>query len=262
MDRLFSNDRHGIDIRYEQDASTYRFDASKCKAANRGLPNRFSHQDLTANHSQGPMQKAFRFGKTQGMQANPNKLDDDCELSGHKVFFKSLRKSTNKDMVFEALSVYGKIRFVRLPYSKAKQANLGYGYVIYEDKSIADYVLKQVKTVRIGDKDIKMQAYHTKSATLLQDTKTIEMIIDKYQSDLPEDSFSVRPGFHYDESQRQDGKGLAVNKQAYFSRWQVHSIKPTHSSYYMLTKKDPIDRPSSKDGIQFRILLGRGSKAA
>ena len=96
-----------------------------------------------------------------------------------KVFFKSLRKFTTKESVVAALSSFGPLSYVRLPFSKSKNRNIGYGYVVYQDQAIAERVVSEVKRVEIDGKLIELTKYASASeaagaeeADIKADTKT------------------------------------------------------------------------------------------
>ena len=75
------------------------------------------------------------------------------------MLFKSLSKQSTKESVANALSVDGKLKFVRFPFSKNTQKNLGYGYFIYENITIGFFVLNSVKEVKIDEKKIQLQPF-------------------------------------------------------------------------------------------------------
>ena len=76
-----------------------------------------------------------------------------------KVFFNYLKKGSTQESIAESLSIYGKLKYVRLPFFKNTKKNLVNGYAAYEDLTIASFVLNSVKQADIDGKMIYLQPY-------------------------------------------------------------------------------------------------------
>lgn len=76
-----------------------------------------------------------------------------------KLFFRGLRKTTSRETIYSVLSQYGNIKAVKVPFSKVSQKNMGYGYVIYQNKEVSINLLNNIRTVFIQGKSIPFSVY-------------------------------------------------------------------------------------------------------
>lgn len=80
--------------------------------------------------------------------------------AGKKILFiKSLQKSTTVAIVEQSLSQYGEIIFVQLPFNKKKKKNIGYCFIVFEDNSVAQNLLENVKEVTIMSRVLPIQPF-------------------------------------------------------------------------------------------------------
>lgn len=76
-----------------------------------------------------------------------------------KIFIKGLKKKTSPDEVFAAFSCHGTILRLKVPYSKSKEKNMGYGFVEFLDREDAIRLLKNVSSILVDGKDIDISIY-------------------------------------------------------------------------------------------------------
>jgi len=55
-----------------------------------------------------------------------------------KLFFKPLNKKTKQEDALQAISRLGSVAYLRIPFSKLKNKNLGYGFVIFHSDQLAN----------------------------------------------------------------------------------------------------------------------------
>lgn len=81
--------------------------------------------------------------------------------NARKLFFKPLNKHTTREQVFECLKKFGRIDYLRVPFSNKKRKNLGYGFVVFHSQSVADHLCDlQIKTM-IDDKIVGFTKFDT-----------------------------------------------------------------------------------------------------
>ena len=83
-------------------------------------------------------------------------------LDSRSVFFKSLNKRTSAEHIIESFAYYGTLLLVRLPFNVNKKCNVGYGFVVFEDAGVAQYLLSSVQKLRINGKLIDLLPFSKK----------------------------------------------------------------------------------------------------
>lgn len=78
-----------------------------------------------------------------------------------KLFFKPLNKRTSREVVQHALSKLGPISYLRVPFSKKKNKNLGYGFVVFENLEVSQQILEFDLRVQIDDKLVGFEKFAT-----------------------------------------------------------------------------------------------------
>ena len=73
-----------------------------------------------------------------------------------KIFFKNIPREMNTKDVSSFFSKYGKLKYIRVPYSMKKKRNMGYGNLVFEDRSLAKMLLSQEKYLKIENKLIEL----------------------------------------------------------------------------------------------------------
>ena len=174
--------------------------------------------------------------KITGQQLQPKQPTPRREK---KIFFKSLKKTTTKETVEKALSKYGKLKFVRLPFSKQKQRNLGYGYAIFECEAEADFVLGSLHELIIDGKPVKLQAFIEHNQKSNHEIKQVEDIVSQHLREVSSDFFTIESKFVQkpEAESRIESQSDPKANNVYYARWSIHSVKPCHSLYFKLAKK-------------------------
>lgn len=172
-----------------------------------------------------------------------------------KVFFKSLKKSTTKTSVAQVLSTFGELKYIRLPYSKLKKKNLGYGYVIFQDSEVTEHVLNNIQTVSIDNKLIELRRFEDNNNPSNQELKKIEKYVEEYvkQSEAAKPSKNSFGKNFPKLRENTEAEGVqAQPKTAYYTRWNLHSIKPTHTYFHNVRKER--SPPKDNSNLLFRIV--------
>ena len=72
--------------------------------------------------------------------------------NARKLFFKPLNKHSSRESILTCLEKFGRIEYLRVPYSNKKRKNLGYGFVVFESQTTSEMLCRhQIKT-KIDDK--------------------------------------------------------------------------------------------------------------
>lgn len=74
--------------------------------------------------------------------------------NSRKLFFKPLNKHSTRDQVLQCLEKFGRVEYLRVPYSNKKKKNLGYGFVIFQSSTVSDLLHRHQMKTRIGDKAV------------------------------------------------------------------------------------------------------------
>ena len=151
-----------------------------------------------------------------------------------KVFFKSLKKSSTLESVVHALSEFGQLKYVRLPFSKTKKRNMGYGYAIYEDGNDAIDLLRTNKNVLVDGKPVTISSFSFAKNT---SSPRNEVAFCFDQSALSEDS---ELGGNNSKTTESIKPGL-------------HAIKPTCSEFYLL--RGCFSKLANSQNLRFSICI-------
>lgn len=143
-----------------------------------------------------------------------------------KLFFRGLYKRTNKETAAKVFSQHGCIEYLRLPFCKTKNKNMGYGFVVFQDPAVASQVLSNLKSVIIDGKTIQLHSYSLAKLPSVPSTSTSEPQANEYREIYCE---------------RQRTKDSCLSREASPSNsaatqrdqsTSFHSVKPTRSKYF------------------------------
>ncbi len=155
-----------------------------------------------------------------------------------KVFFKSLKKSTTLESVVSALSQFGQLKYVRLPFSKTKKRNMGYGYAIYEDASDAIGLLRTSKQVLVDGKPVAISSFSFAKSTSSQ---------------------RIHAPFCFDQSATSEDSQLVDRGRTESIKPGLHAVKPTCSDFYLF--RASLTRLADSRNLRFSICIEGRTKA-
>ena len=169
-----------------------------------------------------------------------------------KIFFKSLKKTSKKETIERVFSQFGRLKYLRVPFSKQRQRNLGYGYAIFETQEVRDFLLQNVKEIQIDGKTVYFQSFMEHNQKSKNKIKELKSILDQKKLEDRHDMFSITSKFKLAQG---GSKHLAESKTLFHARWDLHSIKPSHSLYSKLRNSDVMDHGVTN--LQVRIKINR-----
>ena len=155
---------------------------------------------------------------SQSRKQSPLKTSDN----GKKLFFKPLNKHTSKGTILSTISKFGRVEYLRVPFSNKKRKNLGYGFVVFESQEVANMLCDhQIKT-KIDDKIVgfsrfNVQQYKSKKAALSSCSDSdsgVRNDIEVNNSVMQVRDMLAIPGSEIDQNQ--------------------HFVKPTKNNYFKL----------------------------
>lgn len=76
----------------------------------------------------------------------------DTPDNARKLFFKPLNKHSTREEVLHILERFGRVDYLRVPYSNKKRKNLGYGFVVFQSQRVADFLCDHKIKTKIDDK--------------------------------------------------------------------------------------------------------------
>lgn len=98
----------------------------------------------TLDEAAGPAQKLLA---EEGGPITAASIDN-----ARKLFFKPLNKHSTRERILTCLEKFGRVEYLRVPYSNKKRKNLGYGFVVFESQTTSELLHRhQIKT-KIDDK--------------------------------------------------------------------------------------------------------------
>lgn len=133
--------------------------------------------------------------------------------NARKLFFKPLNKHSTREHILTCLEKFGKIEYLRVPYSNKKRKNLGYGFVVFESQTTSELLHRhQIKT-KIDDKIVGF----TRFDMLKYKSKRNYSKCSSDAEELDLNSLSIpRPEL---------GSGIQIDIKNHF-------LKPTNKKYY------------------------------
>lgn len=144
-----------------------------------------------------------------------------------KLFFKPLNKHSTRDHVLTCLEKFGRVEYLRVPFSNKKRKNLGYGFVMFESKQLSDLLCRhQIKT-KIDDKIVGFSKF--------------DMLKFKCKKKDSESSSSAEEmGLNIGlPSLKSLSAPLGLQSQAGLLS---HFLKPTNSKFYSLERRMPVTK--------------------
>ena len=184
------------------------------------------------------------------------------------IFFKCLKKTTTPETIREVFSQFGHLVYVQLPYNKVKRRNIGYGYVVFDDNNLGQYLVEKVKSVIIDDKTIVLTTFVEKRDLMKMKDIEKKYNFNKINTELQGDIVmkqpfekSIRSSKAEAEGQPNEFQRRLANDYEQFdcrsmkqeedqstksdvesiiylgsSRHQHHSSKPTSSAYFKIER--------------------------
>ena len=143
-----------------------------------------------------------------------------------KLFFRGLYKRTNKETAAKVFSQYGCIEYLRLPFCKTKNKNMGYGFVVFRDPAVASQVLANLKSVIIDGKTIQLHSYSLAKLPSVPSTSTSEPQAKECDALYCE----RQPTKDSCQSREASPINSAANQRDQSTSF--HSVKPTRSKYF------------------------------
>lgn len=155
-----------------------------------------------------------------------------------RIFFKPLRKSTTKETIVQVLSQYGSLQYIRVPYSKQKGQNLGYGYVVFTEKDVGNKLLRELGQLTIDGKVVKLYRFADKASHSSKELRDrvkghIDAYIDAEDAPGKTSAGDFLSKFDFEGYSNETDSYLAP-KSAYLTRWSMHQVKPTSRTYYCI----------------------------
>lgn len=185
--------------------------------------------------------------KSANAEAFQQEKTSDNEV---KLFFKPLNKRTTKDGVQSVLSQFGSISYLRVPFSKKKNKNLGYGFVVFENPHVANSVLYSAKKIIIDDKTLQFEKFTTQRHLYKQPAfegpqmqcHAIDRWSPQYNDSNPYDQKVWKDDLRDSETVFLQGNLTSVPNDEDHGFW---CIKPTVSLYHRaqaLSESRPCDK--------------------
>ena len=141
-------------------------DFNRSSRKEKTLPNSIisadtDREDQTAHGQPAGHYSESRDADAEGERPKSEPLSADQKFI--KVFFKGLRSKTTKETVYEVLSAFGPVRYLRMPFNNSLKKNLGYGFVIYSENPTGRYLLREVRKLSVDGKEVLLLDYLTNS---------------------------------------------------------------------------------------------------
>lgn len=80
-----------------------------------------------------------------------------------KIHMKGLKKKTSPSDVFVAFSQFGIVSKMKVPYSKSKEKNMGYGFIEFKNDQDAISLLMNNSSILIDGKDVLISQFKSKN---------------------------------------------------------------------------------------------------
>lgn len=159
------------------------------------------------------------------------KVDPKLKREGATVFIKKIRKSTSAETLFAAMSRFGEILYINFPFSKSKKKNYGYGYVIFTDMKVRDFLLNSIKKLEIDERVVVFYPYGADDTcadyeTGGGDTQAASVSACRLDNHAPARENSDRTERHTPASDGTNARSEARSPDS------PHSIKPTSVRYW------------------------------
>lgn len=168
----------------------------------------------------------------------------------YKVFLKGLNKSTVKETVVSVLKGFGKITYLRMPYSTRMNRNLGYCVAIFDSSSVGRQLVEQVRSLEIDGakvmlsqfKKIQKNYYSPGGMVKLQHTRSDRSSSVKAAGrKAPVSNWSLSSGVASIHRSKRD---LEIS---------LHCRKPTQSDYHSTIISKPRDFAHSSSNLLLRV---------
>lgn len=173
-----------------------------------------------------------------------------ADESVYKVFLKGLNKSTVKETVVSVLRGFGKLTYLRMPYSTRMSRNLGYCVVIFDPSSVGRQLVEQVRSLEIDGakvmlsqfKKIQKNYYQPGGLVKLQHTRSEKSSsLKKTGPKAPVSNLSLSAGV---DSVHRSKRDLEIS---------LHCRKPTQSDYHSTIISKPRDFAHSSSNLLLRV---------
>ena len=162
-----------------------------------------------------------------------------ARLHGQLVFVRGLKKYTKPQTLLKVFEEYGPVLHVHLPYNAKKKANIGYGYVVYLEPRVGEYVLETVRFLSIDGKKIKLCRFAERNLTEGADRKASALVPRPHSVHQPRNAAASL-------------ERLAALRALGDSGSREHSIKPTGKLYFKPLRRTVPDHSFSN--VSFKLL--------
>jgi hypothetical protein len=168
-----------------------------------------------------------------------------------KVFFKSVKKSSTKESAVATFSSYGEIATLQFPFKKSKGLNLGYGIVIFKDRTLARHLIDVVRQVDIDGTLVKVEEYAIRPPRQISKISQFDSSIRSYFRNEQQPFFSLEPP-NKQTTQPTSSIGPPNKETTQKLQWDAHAIKPNHSLYFAMAGHNPA-KCSLKPHLLFKV---------
>jgi RNA recognition motif-containing protein len=172
-----------------------------------------------------------------------------------------LRSKTTKETVYQVLSAFGPVRYLRMPFNNSLKKNLGYGFVIYSENSTGRYLLREVRKLSVDGKEVLLLDYmtnsHERKARWNQSNspklsadelakQTVGVLRSDFLPDKPVTRLEPAKQLSYSFDAVRNQVAVALDTQLALERH-----RPTSSRYYSMGRR--LDSSFSPHNLKFRV---------
>lgn len=197
-----------------------------------------------------------------GVFVKRNKIASFHEKGLLILFVKGMHKNSTIESVYHYFSVFGKVLYLQMPFNKQKKRNIGYCYVVFEDKQSARRVLMQNAPLVLDGKIVQMSEFDIGLVPKKSGSGAAGMILDE-SFDLEEQKSIENHRYKY--KLNESLTSFAHNSSTFQSRANLvpselgkadldcsqHSAKPTQSRYY--SDRQTAELVHSHPNVVFRV---------
>ena len=168
-----------------------------------------------------------------------------ARLHGQLIFVRALRKYTKPQTLRAAFETFGPVLHVHLPFNAKKKANIGYGYVVFLEPRVGEFVLETVRYLSVDGKMIKLCRFTERSLTEGADARASSPLSRPHSAILRQrDASAARK------------RPSAWSPQSDSAR--EHSIRPTDKLYFEPLRRSGPDHSFSN--VSFKLIGRTGAQ--
>lgn len=148
-----SDNRQGISHAQHLSSNAYASNQQKRPHDNRVSVNRLQATGTDAKRSL-TFDSSIKLASSEFPLSQPTKGENFSVTPDYarKLFFKPLNKHSTREQVLQSLEKFGKVEYLRVPYSNKKKKNLGYGFVMFQSQKVSDFLCEHQIRTKIDDK--------------------------------------------------------------------------------------------------------------